>query len=395
MSGVDIERGLNKPETVENAEGMTENELEDVTKIPDWFELVQAPILQGLGRLSRQVWIHLKPADRVSLLYLLLTLPLCFVAKDMASMLWGAVFMRIVVVFAVIYLRSFCKYTTANYNGKSTWFAQKIDILGFHFHLKVGPIEIIYAALDWYVAVLFGYLYSETGLLITNIHGFKTYDREVQKYEEELFTFQPSKDLRQWYPVLNSKMLGEYLHFCYFMYYLIIVSVAAVLYLTRPREFYDRCVTAVALGFYTCFGFYLLFPVQGPYWSFERADPTQISYFFCYVVRFVLSGGSSKGTAMPSGHCAISIICWIVALRYHKPLAIIYTFFVPGLVFATVWCGFHYGLDAGIGTIWGITCGIAGIWLAKTVPYVQPYHDKANYGAALMMKEKYRPAKTI
>jgi len=248
--------------------------------------------------------------------------------------------------------------------------------------------------LDWYVAALFGILYSEAGLLIENLHGPQRYDNELKRLEEEIFYGQPSKDLREWYPTLNSRMLGEYLHFCYFTYYLLIVGVALVMYLSRPREQYDQCIAALSLGFFSCFGFYLIFPVEGPYWSFPRPDPEQVSYFFCYVVRWVLVG-SSKGTAMPSSHCAISTICWVLAWRYHIPLAIVYTLFVPGLIFATVWCGFHYGLDAGSGTIWGILCGVGGILLAKYIPYNRPYHDRLNYGSAVLLKSKYNPAKYI
>jgi len=363
----------------------------------DWFELIQSPWKQALSRVMKQIIVHLKPADRIALLYLIITFPICFYANDVSSMIWSGIFFRLFLIPFVIYFRSFCIYTTSSLGKTSSWYRLKLKgklikyvthIMGTQkrhpegedtMEISLGWVEIVYLALDWYVALLFITLYTETGQLIENLHGPWRYDNQLQQFEEEIFHGQPSTGLREWYPSLNSRILGEYLHFCYFMYYILIVGVSATLFFTRPREHFDACIASLALGFFTCFAFYLIYPVEGPYWKFSRPEPESVSYFFCYVVRFILMG-SAKGTAMPSGHCAISTICWVSAWRYHLPLAIVYIFFVPGLIFATVWCGFHYGLDAGSGTLWGILCGVGGIMLAKHIPYIRPYHDRENYG---------------
>jgi membrane-associated phospholipid phosphatase len=236
-------------------------------------------------------------------------------------------------------------------------------------------VQLLYFCLDGYVLLMFVYLYSETGLLIKNLHGSIRYDDPLKRYEQDLFFGQPARELRE---LLPSRILGEYLHFCYFAFYAIIGGSVAVIYFLRPREYADRAGSALSLAFFTCFGAYLYYPVEGPYWTFLRPEPQQISFFFGQVVHWVLVA-SAKGTAMPSSHCAISVVCWVSAMLYHVRLAIFYCFLVPGLIFATVWCGFHYGLDSTTGTLWGVLCTIAGVLIAKHTPYHRPRHDK-GYG---------------
>eukprot|EP01089_Gocevia_fonbrunei_P013485 TRINITY_DN3465_c0_g4_i1.p1 TRINITY_DN3465_c0_g4~~TRINITY_DN3465_c0_g4_i1.p1 ORF type:complete len:447 (-),score=58.43 TRINITY_DN3465_c0_g4_i1:163-1503(-) len=417
---IDFDTSLNNPLKKEKSfKPICLNDIEaNATSTPlekesslDWFELISIPWGQAVLRVLKQIVIHLKPADRLALSYLLITFPLCFIAADTASMVWFGIWMRLLIIPSVIFLRSFCGATTSSIGSSyvSNWFTLSIPgrfgklLHKFSgtstsktpsetFTFSFGLIKLLYVLLDGYVVFLWIYLYSETGHLIANIHGDVRYDNVLKGLEQDMFMGQPSKELRNWYPVLNSKVLGEYLHFCYFMYYFIIGSVVVILYFTRPRESFDSGCTAISTAFLSCYLFYIFYPVEGPYWSFSRPEPETVSYFFCYLVRFVLKG-SAKGTAFPSGHCAISMVCWIVSMKHHVCMAIVYLFFVPGLIFATVWCGFHYGIDAGAGTIWGVVCGIGGMLLAKHSGYVRPYHDRANYGVGV--KARKNPVKFI
>ncbi|KAL6055848.1 hypothetical protein QOT17_016470 [Balamuthia mandrillaris] len=314
----------------------------------------------------------LKPADRWALAYLIATLPLCFIAESVSEMVWTGILLRLVLIPTVCFLRYHFAQPTS---FREKELIRENGILGGR--RLVFDVRILYFALDFYVAALFIYLYAECASLIQNNHGSLRYDNEVIRMEKDIFAgMQPARDLRLLIP---GRALGEYLHFCYFAYYFIIGASVAVPYFFCPRESFDRTVSAMTLCFFTCYAFYLVYPVEGPYWRFDRPDPEEVSYFFVHVVRWVLVG-SSKGTAMPSGHCAISVVCWIASWAYHLRLALILAFLVPGLVTATVWCGFHYGLDAMAGVSWGICTAAAGILLAKFMPYHKPAHD-TSYSA--------------
>jgi len=312
-------------------------------------------------------FLCLKPADRWTLAYLIATLPLVFQAEDLGSILWFGILLRLFVIPVVFKLRQFGaqhKCATEIYVG-SSFLAKPIAV----------PIGLLYWCLDGYILLMFIYLYSEAGQLIVNLHGTVRYDDELKKREQEFFFGQPARDLREWLP---SRLLGEYLHFCYFTFYALIGGVVFFIYYWRPREYFDRAASALTLAFYTCFSIYLFYPVEGPYWTLPRPEPEQVSLFFGQVVQWVLKG-SSKGTAMPSSHCCISMVCWISAWVYQVRLAVVFSFIVPGLIFATVWCGFHYGLDSAVGTLWGLFCSIVGILLAKHMPYHRPRHDKGYH----------------
>jgi len=316
---------------------------------------------------TSHAFLCLKPADRWTLTYLIATFPLLFIAEDVGSMIWAGALLRSLLIPFVIYFRQYC---ITKKPPAITYFYLEPKLLGRTLTLD---INLLYFALDGFVVLVFVYLDSEAGQLILNLHGTIRYDDDLKRYEQEFFFGQPARELREWLP---SRYLGEYLHFCYFTFYAIIVGMVFFTYFFRPREWFDRAFSALSLTFLTCFSVYLIYPVEGPYWTFPRPDPEQVSFFFGQVVQWVLVA-SSKGTAMPSSHCAISVVCWVSAWVYHVRLAIAYLFLVPGLIFATVWCGFHYGLDSTTGTIWGLLCSVAGILLAKYMPYYQPKHD--NY----------------
>lgn len=320
---------------------------------------------------------NLKPIDWITLTYLLGTLPLCFVSETVEQMVWQGIALRLLLVPAVIFFRTYFQQTSypilfsqqeRKLSGRKSGF-----LAGLLPELDVGRL---YWVVDWYVGGIFLYLYSEEGLIIHNLYGNFSYDPEVQEWEQKLFLSQPSQDLRVMVPGL---WLGEYLHVCYFAFYFIIAIVGVAVYFRRPRESFDQGVCGLALAFYTCFTIYFLFPVKGPFHEFTRPNPEDVGLYFSHAVHWLLVRESSQGTATPSSHCAIAVACWTLAYIYHKPTAFGYIFVVPGLVVATVWCGFHYAIDAVLGCIIGFTACYIGMRFGSTMKYNVPYNDRWAY----------------
>ena len=173
-------------------------------------------------------------------------------------------------------------------------------------------------------------------------------DDKIIEFEGRLFNGQPSMYMNERFP---SRWLSELLHLCYFSYYPIVVALAGVLYFQGRHEAFHEVVFAEVLTFNLCLIWYVLMPVMGPYYNFEKIRGHLADGFFFKLVHAILSGAGSKGTAFPSSHCAIAAIVVLYAARYHPIAFTVLCPFSVGLVVATVYGRIHYAVDAIVGTV--------------------------------------------
>jgi membrane-associated phospholipid phosphatase len=222
------------------------------------------------------------------------------------------------------------------------------------------------SVLEFYPLPLFGLFYSEIATLNQLLHGGRMFDPWIQGIEMRLFGCQPSHDLALWWPM---PWLGEYLHFGYFSYYLLVPVLAFVLRFREGLLAYQRAIACVALAFYISFLFFITLPVAGPYYSFTPPEADRVGMFLPHIVRWVLDHGSSVGAAFPSSHVAVSLSTWIMAMRYHRRLAVIYAFIVPALAMGAIYGGYHYATDVLAGALLGLGAGTLGHrWVTGLTP---------------------------
>lgn len=221
----------------------------------------------------------------------------------------------------------------------------------------------INVTLDLYCYVYFYLQYELLGIFHVEIHNPTQtyYDLYVQEWEETIFGSQVSQTYHLY---VNNKILGEYLHFAYFMYFFIIMGAMVFLYLYSSRRDFLMGVCGMEMTWLACFATSSILPVEGPYYYYGSFDPGDVGYFFSYVVDYLLSSGGMKGTAFPSEHCAVAVAVWVVAWLFCREYALYLFFIVPALVNATVWCGYHYGIDAIFGVLYGIIFTPLGVWFA-------------------------------
>lgn len=183
------------------------------------------------------------------------------------------------------------------------------------------------------------------------------FDEAVSQWEDRLFKGQPSIYLSKCLPKIA---LSEVLHLCYFSYYAIVLSLAAMLYIQGRYEAFREVVFAEILTFNVCLICYIFMPVAGPRYVFEKINGRLANGLFHRLTHTVVSIGSSKGTAFPSSHSAIAVIVLLYAMRYDTFAFIILCPFCVGLVIGTVYGRFHYAVDAIAGTVLaGVIFGIA------------------------------------
>jgi membrane-associated phospholipid phosphatase len=212
---------------------------------------------------------------------------------------------------------------------------------------------------------LFALFYSEVEILNHLFHSGRMFDPWIQSFEERLFGSEPSRDLARRWPI---PILGEYLHLGYFSYYFLAPTLAFTLRFRRSYAAYQCAIACVALSFYLSFIIFILMPVAGPYYSFTPPDVNQVGIILPRFVRWLLNHGSSVGAAFPSSHVAVSVTVWIMAMRYHSKLSVIYAFLVPALALGTIYGGYHYATDVMAGLLLASLVGTLGhTWVASLV----------------------------
>eukprot|EP00128_Syssomonas_multiformis_P016290 Colp12_sorted_trinity150504_noHs@29740 len=316
------------------------------------------------------IWRSLKPVDYLLLGYLLITFPLLFIAPSVEKVVWLSVVLRFILFPLVILGRVYFAYVPEEFIPE--W-DTGMSIRGRKIVLK---FKYLFFVLDWLPMLITIYLYNEQGKILENLYSADFEDDAIKKIDCDMFgcniTVGIGAELRGDNP---NRSLGEYLHFCYIFFFAEIFISFFCIYFWRPREHFDRLSTTAVFTYMACYAVYFFLPVEGPFWAYDKADPDQVGYFFSKLVHDTLKAGSSLGTATPSSHCAISVCIWVVTMLYHWPLAVTWIAIVPGLVFATIWCGFHYAFDSIIGVALGIVGAGIGVWVTAHVRYIPPISD--------------------
>jgi membrane-associated phospholipid phosphatase len=207
---------------------------------------------------------------------------------------------------------------------------------------------------DWIPVLLPPLFYAEVARL-NQVLGSGYHDRAIQAIEGALFVssagVQPGAALRTLMP---WPAVGEYLHFSYFAYYLLLPLLAGVLYYRGGIREFRYVVTTVLATFYVCFLCFILFPVAGPWYRLPHPSPRAIGEFFPHLVHLVLARAASKGAAFPSSHVAVAVVIWLLAWRFARRVFWLFAAIVPTLVIGTIYGGFHYAIDVAAGTAVGI-----------------------------------------
>jgi len=224
---------------------------------------------------------------------------------------------------------------------------------------------------DWHPLLFFPLLYKEVEPLAAALGNWQL-THAIPTLESTLFAGQPSLYLSA---RLSSVLLSEWLHFCYLAYIVMIPAVAVCWYTSRRSAFHELMwlLTTALLGSYV---FFILFPVDSPYYLMPRPGAPIAGHFFFDLVHALSDRGGARGGAFPSAHVTGAVVLWLVAWRRHRALAIALAPIVMGLIVATVYGRFHYVLDAAAGIAAGsgivMVFGGAGATAEPQEPSVPP-----------------------
>ena len=218
-------------------------------------------------------------------------------------------------------------------------------------HSFSGPLRRFWKFLhDWYPVLVFPLLYKEVEFLAAAF-GDWGLTEPIRSLEAVLFQGHPSLYLsQQW----NWVPLSEYLHFCYFAFMVMLPVVGGYWYGKGQMLAFRELLFLVGIAFYGSYLFFILFPVDSPFYLANPPEGTIADYFFYNLVHEISSRGGARGGAFPSTHVSASIIVLVVAWKRQRRLAYLLLPIVLGVIVATVYGRFHYVLD----TIAGLALGI-------------------------------------
>ena len=210
------------------------------------------------------------------------------------------------------------------------------------------------------LALLF--LYSELPMLIRAAGHVQQFDWAVIQWEAAMFGGQPAQE---WAARAPNAFLSELLHLAYLAYYPIIYSVPVVLFAQRRYDEFGEAAFTLLLTFILCFVAYIAFPVAGPRYYWPSRAPQGWTRD---LVIGLLEARSSRGSAFPSSHVAVSVAQSILAVRYFGRRGSLIGVVTVGLALGAVYGGFHYAIDVVAGVVVGVCAVALGVAAAKRMP---------------------------
>lgn len=181
------------------------------------------------------------------------------------------------------------------------------------------------------------------------------YDEIVMRWDLALFGSHPHVYLSR---MLPYPLLSDLLHACYLLYMSLVPVLGITLYLQNREHAFRVLATTVTLTMYSCYAFFIAFPVQGPYEFFGQ--PEGVPGLVPHLVYAMLNRGSSVGTAFPSSHVAGAITVAVMSTWFSRKLSHVMVALAFGIGIATIYGGFHYAIDAVAGFAYGLFLSFAG-----------------------------------
>lgn len=142
-------------------------------------------------------------------------------------------------------------------------------------------------------------------------------------------------------------VLTDILQISYTSYYFLPIFLGIVLKLGKMDIGFNRSLFLILFCFYLSFIGYLLFPALGPRYTLNHLQAFDLKGLFATeAIQSLLNKLEGiKRDAFPSGHTAVTLVVSTLAYRYHKGYFYATLPVVAMLIFATVYCRYHYVVD--------------------------------------------------
>jgi membrane-associated phospholipid phosphatase len=212
--------------------------------------------------------------------------------------------------------------------------------------LRAGGGALLRFLGDFYALLLAVGIY--TGIGVLNRAAGVLHDARVQSWERALFGTQPSM---AWIRAQPYPWLSWPFHLAYLAYYFILAGAPLGLLLHGKRKEAGEAAALIMTSFYVCYTVFMFFPVAGPRYLFPLADNAATATAVSRFTQRLLNSAGAWGTAFPSSHVAAALTAALAAGRGWRALGALLLVMAVMLSLATVYCQFHYAVDATAGAL--------------------------------------------
>ena len=226
---------------------------------------------------------------------------------------------------------------------------------------------------DWYPVAAIFLIFKEVYVVIQTV-GRPDIDTALINLDRAIFGADPTV----WISRFSLPVLTEILQIAYVSYYLLMITLAAELYLRKNYEKFAYGIFAFTYGFMLSYLGYILFPAVGPRFTLHAFNSIETELPGLYVTDFLrqfINAGESipngvanpiavaQRDAFPSGHTQMIVMVMYFASKYR--LKSRYVLYAMGtlLIISTVYLRYHYVVDL----IAGVLFMAFTVWTAPTL----------------------------
>jgi len=259
----------------------------------------------------------------------------------------------------LIYILTQFLFISLFMTGKPGWY------FFLMFYAAAAAIAVIFAlfplreaGIFWralrmtYPFFLIIFFYEAVGPQVSMIFK-QPFDGRIVALENMIFGADPAFAIQRYMEI----WLNELMSFAYISYYFIIPAAAIILIVKKRWISLERLTLAISIAFYLSYLMFIIFPVVGP--RFYLADHYYLPLIgpvFASLAKVIVDYGGFYGGAMPSSHCAVTLVAVGILSREIRKLRLILIAFLALLCASTVYGRYHYLSD--------VVMGLAVGWLA-------------------------------
>ncbi|MCE5195096.1 MAG: phosphatase PAP2 family protein [Nitrospiraceae bacterium] len=202
-------------------------------------------------------------------------------------------------------------------------------------------------------------LFDSLGWVVHHVNP-KDVDPFLIKFDYMMFGVHPTVALEK---IINP-VLTDIFQLSYTSYYFLPIILGIALIKGKKDKEFDRSLFLVLFCFYLSYIGYILMPALGPRFTIDHLQTQELQGFLITepIQKLLNDLEGIKRDAFPSGHTAVTLTVLYLSYRFKRILFWIFLPLVAGLVFATVYCRYHYVVDVIAGIVLAILTIMIGEW---------------------------------